>query len=165
MDNDDIEALDHHLGGLAESSRYIESFAAQLPALWRRSKFRIKGLKKSAQYNDMTCIVKAVEGGRLRVQILDDNKANLSILRVNVELQDAGIDSSEPEISQALERLRHCRDSSISRTREGVSSATVNWARGLLDVTYQVEIKIIDAEFVDRDGFIEVCRILPGSSS
>ncbi len=152
-----------HLEEIAESARSLEAFAAQLPALWRRSKFRVKGLKKAEKYNDCLCVVKTVvEGRRFGVQLLNEDKSELSIRRENIELVDHLIsESSEPEIYQALERLHLSRSADLPETKEGVSSATVNWARGLLDITYKLEIIIIDAEFVDRDSFLEVRSDFP----
>ena len=149
------------LAEIADSAQLVEAFAAQLPALWRRSRFLVKGLKKAEKYNHTLCIVKSVvEGGRLGVQLLNEDRTELSIKRENVELVEALVsESSEPEIHHALERLRLCR-STIPETREGVTAAAVNWARGLLDITYKAEIRIIDEEFADRAGFSEV-RIRP----
>lgn len=153
-----------YLTEIAECGKQLEVFAAQLPALWRRSKFRVKGLKKAERYNDSLCVVKSVEeGGRLGVQLINTERIEISIKRENIELVEALIsESTEPEIHQALERIRMCR-SQLPESKEGVTSATVNWARGLLDITYAVEIKIIDDEFKDQSGFSEV-GILSGAT-
>ena len=158
--------VNFHFQEIADSAKMLEAFAAQLPALWRKSKYRVKGLIKAAQYNDCLCIIKtSIKGGRVGIQLLNEERSELSIKRENIELVDDLIrESDEPEIHQALQRLRLCRSPSQSQTRDGVSSAAVNWARALLDLTYQVEVKIIDDEFEDLAGFLEVRSAPTGPS-
>ena len=75
----------------------LDSFQPPVIGLYRCGG-RVKELKKAERYNEALCIVKkVVDGGRLGVQLLNEDKIELSMNKENVELVEEVINEpSEP---------------------------------------------------------------------
>eukprot|EP00961_Rhodomonas_salina_P003445 47910-Rhodomonas_salina.1 len=149
---------------LAEISRkacLVESLAAVLPPMWRRAKFKVCGLKNASQYNGTIGVVKGVKPGsgnsRVMMQLLNEERSELSVKRANLELSDGCLNhEKEPILAMSLERLKLSKSEKLPSTREGLESAVRNWVQGLLDITFQVENDMVEKEFDSRELFDEV---------
>ena len=148
------------------------AIAALLPCTWRRVKYRPTGLQKAAHYNGIEGVVLGVkppvDGGgcvetRLILRLTNDDANELLLKRSNMELADAtALQSHEPELARALERLQLCCSPDIPVSAQGLGGALRNLVQGILDVTFPLESRLVDDSFADMALFDEICGMLVG---
>ena len=101
-------AAAEQLREIAASAERVEALASYLPVMWRRSRFRVVGLEKAAQYNGLECVATGLkaDSSRVTVQVQDESRSQLCVRRQNLSLIDARIKEDDDPVLCPRSRAR-----------------------------------------------------------
>jgi hypothetical protein len=95
------------------------------------------------------------------VQVQNEERSELGVRVANLEVSEHRLDpEEEPELSRAMDRLKLAQSDDVPRDRSGVEGSLVNWAQGLLDVTFNIENRMVDEGFAKEELFGAVMAAL-----
>lgn len=95
------------------------------------------------------------------MQVQNEERSELGVRVANLEVSEHRLDpEEEPELSRAMDRLKLAQSDDVPRDRSGVEGSLVNWAQGLLDVTFNIENRMVDEGFAKEELFGAVMAAL-----